>query len=54
MRIEPTVADLGGVRALGPKCLHFHAVFRNSWPNNRLAITLGNPGAATDLSQRSK
>ena len=39
----------------GTKFLHFHAVFRKNWPNNRLApppLTLappplGNPGSAT-------
>ena len=38
----------------GPKFLHFHAVFRKNWPNNRLAPHLGlapppleNPGSAT-------
>ena len=27
--------------------LHFHAVFREIWPNNRLATPLGNRGSAT-------
>ena len=39
----------------GPKFLHFHAVFRKNWPDNRLAPPplglapppLGNPGSAT-------
>ena len=35
----------------GPKFLHFHAVFRKNWPNNRLAPPpLGNPGFATENS----
>ena len=36
-------------RAPGPKFLHFHAVFGNNWPNNRLAPPLGNPGSANGV-----
>ena len=36
----------------GPKFLHFNAVFRKNWPNNRLAPPpLGNPGSATERSK---
>ena len=55
-----SVVDLrGGTRDAcppsGPKFLHFHAVFGENWPNNRLAPPplglvpppLGNPGSAT-------
>ena len=53
------VADLRGAQGTrappsGPKFLHFHAVFGENWPNNRLAPPLelappplGNPGSAT-------
>ena len=45
----------GRASPFGPKILHFHAVFRKNWPNNRLALPslelapppLGNPGSAT-------
>ena len=49
------MVDLGGVRDAPPgsKFLHFHAVFRQNWLNNRFAPPevdpppLGNPGSAT-------
>ena len=40
-KITVPLADLGGVKGThapsGPNFLHFHAVFGENWPNNRLA-----------------
>ena len=45
----------GEAASLGPKFLHFHAVFGKNWPNNRLVppplglapLPLGNPRSVT-------
>ena len=67
-QLDKALADLGVIRDMcppppsGPKFLHFHAVFGENWPNNRLAHSplglahvslglmhppLGNPGSTT-------
>ena len=57
----PAVADLHGKILDAPSrsnILHFHAIFRKIWPNNRwpspplgFAPHLENPGSATDQTK---